>query len=192
VDRAAWEAAGGLTVAGVAKKGTGEAVVEDPTACMAGVPVIPLRLRLPDHDHAGEGSELGLPLPPLVVSKTNAAFDPGVDCQELDGTLLGVAPLGSGQITLFGAILPDPTEEANHPYGLDDHAVAANGNLVLLNVLGFEYVYDTPPAVEALAGIAPTSTADTLGVGRSQSAIPGFGLVLLFCAVGVALLRRRA
>lgn len=193
VDRAQWEAAGGVTIGGVGKEGTGEAVVEDPAACSQGAPIIPLRLTRPDHDHAGEGLELSLPKAPIVVPEVSSAmaFELGVDCAELDGTTLGEMKLGAGKITVFGAILPDPTEDSNHPYGLDDHAVAANGNLVLLNILGMEYVYATPPAVEVLdfteSGTAPAATQ-----GEAQD-VPGLGLLGALVAVGlvVVALRRR-
>lgn len=192
VDRAQWEAAGGVTIGGVGKEGSGEAIVEDPAACSEGTPVVPLRLARPDHDHAGEGLELALPKAPLVVPEAaGAAFELGVDCSELDGTTLGELKLGSGRITVFGAILPDPTEESNHPYGLDDHAVSANGNLALLNILGMEYVYATPPAVDVLDF---TQSASMPAAVRDEPVdTPGLGLLGALVAVGLALvwLRRR-
>lgn len=192
LDRTAWEAAGGTTIAGVAKKGTGEAVVETPAACGAVRPTIPLRLQRLDPDHAGEGNELGLVAAPFTVAKPSRAFELGVDCQELDGTLLGTAAVGAGRVTVFGAILPDPTEESNHPYGLDDHAVSANGNLVILNVLGMEYVYETPPAVDALEGVSPAAVAAAVTDGASQNPVPASGVFIAFAAVGAALLLRRS
>ena len=190
VDRAAWEGAGGVTVGAVGKEGTGEAVVEDPAACERGVPIVPLRLTRPGHDHAGEGLELGLMKAPLVVPRIAAAFEKGVDCAELDATVLGELAVGNGRITVFGAILPEPTEETNHPYGLDDHAVSANGNLVLLNILGAEYVYSTPPAVSMLEALAAPA-AGTAAASDAGSAVPGPGALAALAAIGGALLLRR-
>lgn len=194
VDRAAWESAGGTTVGAVAKEGTGEARVEDPSECAA-APMVPLRLRMPDHGHAGEGLELPLLRAPAHVPPApRAGLEMGVDCEELDATNLGVLPLGLGTVHVFGAILPDPTEEANHPYGLDNHAVAANGNLALLNMLGAEYVYTTPPAVEELGLDAVLSgtaqPADASAEAAADVPAPGLALVVLLVAL-VALARRR-
>ncbi|HUR70105.1 MAG TPA: M14 family zinc carboxypeptidase [Candidatus Thermoplasmatota archaeon] len=180
VDRAAWEEAGGVTVAGVGKEGTGEASVEDPAAC--GTPQIPAPI---------DARAVSIPLAPSSRSPS-PTFELGLDCQELDGTTLGIAPLGKGHVVVFGAILPNPTEEANHPYGLDDHAVAANGNLVLLNVLGMEFVYETPPAVEALAGVAPAEVGASAPAGAQSDAVPGPGALIGLAAVAGALLLRRA
>jgi len=104
--------------------------------------------------------------------------------------VLGEMPLGSGRLVVFGAILPDPTEESNHPYGLDGHAVAANGNLVLLNILGMEYVYSTPPAAEMLDALAAPRAETAAAAGASG--VPGFGLAVALSAVGAALLLRRS
>ena len=198
VDRVAWEGAGGVSVGGVAKTGTGEAVVEDPADCTEDQPLVPLWMQRPDHDHFGEGVELALPRAPVIVAKQGVAvFENGVDCQELDATNLGVLKLGAGTIHIYGAILPDPTEEANHPYGLDDYAVAANGNLALLNMLGFEYVYTTPPAIEeygfarALAGEPAVEPAAVES--PPEASVPGapIALVLVVVLIAAAMLGAR-
>lgn len=191
VDRAGWEAAGGVTLGGVGKEGTGEAVVESPAACDQGTPVVPpVAMRDNREAHAGEGLELPLVRAPVVVPAASAAFERGVDCAELDATNLGVVPLGAGRVSIFGAILPDPTEESNHPYGLDNHAVAANGNLVILNMLGAEYVFTTPPAVDELALFEAPSGVAPAAVGDEKVPAPGL-LVLAAAAIAAALLARR-
>ncbi len=198
VDRAVWEAAGGITVGGVGKQGTGEARVEDPAQCNENTPQLPLWARNGDgHQHAGEGLELPLSVrEPILVRSTNTVFAPGVDCQELDATNVGVMKLGSGNVYVYGAILPDASEEAFHPYGLDNYAVAANGHLLLLNMLGAEYVYTTPPAVEEL-GFARTlkgerGTVQAAAPAEGESRVPAPGLALLAVVfVGIALVMRR-
>lgn len=191
LDRAAWEGAGGATVGAVGKEGTGEAVVETPAACAAGVPIVPIWMQRPDHDHFGEGFETTLVRPPLVVPMPGLAFEQGVDCAELDATVLGEAPIGAGRLVVFGAILPEPTEETNHPYGLDGYAVAANGNLALLNILGYEYVYSTPPAVDMLEALAAPEAEAAGEAEDDASAVPGFGPLIAIAAVAAALLLRR-
>ncbi|HET6405198.1 MAG TPA: M14 family zinc carboxypeptidase [Candidatus Thermoplasmatota archaeon] len=190
LDRQAWEDAGGVTVGAVGKKGTGEAVVESPAECAQGIPLIPLRLTRPGHDHAGEGLELGLLKPPMVVANVASAWEKGVDCEDLDAVVLGEMALGSGRLVVFGAILPDPTEASNHPYGLDGHAVAANGNLALLNILGYEYVYSTPPAIDMLEALAAPRAETSAAIGAGAR-VPAPGALLALSAVGAALLLRR-
>ena len=185
VDRDAWEAAGGVTVGAVAKEGTGEPVVDRPDQCDSPLPRIPLYRQRPDHDHFGEAR---VPLPlgaPVHVSTaaSAASFERGADCRDLDATNLGVLPLGAGTIHVFGAILPLASEDAHHPYGLDDHAVAIAGNHVLLRMMGASQAV-------APAGSDPVDAAAAGGEAR----VPGAGVPALVAAlVAVALgVRRRA
>ena len=48
---------------------------------------------------------------------------------------LGTVPLGDGQVTIFGAILPDASQEHPHAQGLADYAVTYGGNAILVNAL---------------------------------------------------------
>jgi hypothetical protein len=48
---------------------------------------------------------------------------------------LGTAPLGEGQVTIFGAILPDASQAHPHTQGLADYAVTYGGNGILVNAL---------------------------------------------------------
>ena len=48
---------------------------------------------------------------------------------------LGTAPLGDGQVTIFGAILPDASQAEPHTQGLADYAVTYGGNAILVNAL---------------------------------------------------------
>lgn len=73
---------------------------------------------------------------------------------ELVGTLynsdhvgLGIVPDGEGTIHFIGALLPDPSEEFYHPFGLDSYATIPTGNTLLRNALGWEQRYNTPPVV---------------------------------------------
>lgn len=52
-----------------------------------------------------------------------------------DGVGLGTVPLGEGQVTVFGAVLPDATQEHPHTQGLADYAVTYAGNAILVNAL---------------------------------------------------------
>lgn len=69
----------------------------------------------------------------------------GVETAEWGGTVaastnggrvgLGTVPLGDGRVTIFGAVLPTPTQEYPHTHGLADYAVSYAGNAILVNAL---------------------------------------------------------
>ena len=50
-------------------------------------------------------------------------------------TIYGEKPLGKGRVRFLGALLPDPTEEFDHPYGLQSYAVTYTGYTLLENML---------------------------------------------------------
>jgi hypothetical protein len=52
-------------------------------------------------------------------------------------TNLGELAHGDGSIAVFGAILPQPTEENPHLYGLADYGVTITGGEVLHTMLGY-------------------------------------------------------
>ncbi len=60
-------------------------------------------------------------------------------------TAYGELPLGEGRIRFLGALLPQPTEEHFHPYGLQNYAVTYTGYTLLQNML----VWDNPARIEA-------------------------------------------
>ncbi len=116
------------------------------------------------------------------------------------GVALGTASVGEGTIHFMGALLPDPTEEFYHPYGLDHYATTYSGNLIMLNMLGFEKIYSAPPVVITEGGeILQTDNEpmadddeDTEGgssTGKKTPAAPIF-LVLGLLAALVAIRRK--
>ncbi len=52
-------------------------------------------------------------------------------------TALGSMPYGKGVVSIFGALLPTPTEEEDHVEGLKDYGVTITGGLVLNAILGY-------------------------------------------------------
>jgi hypothetical protein len=52
-------------------------------------------------------------------------------------TIYGELPLGSGKITFLGALLPQPTEDFYHPFGLQNYAVTYTGYTLLENMLAY-------------------------------------------------------
>ena len=54
-----------------------------------------------------------------------------------DFTALGSMPYGKGVVSIFGAILPTPTEENDHVEGLQDYGVTIAGGQVLHAILAY-------------------------------------------------------
>jgi hypothetical protein len=50
-------------------------------------------------------------------------------------TSYGEKPLGDGKVSFLGALLPQPTEDYFHPYGLQNYAVTYTGYTLLENML---------------------------------------------------------
>jgi hypothetical protein len=54
-----------------------------------------------------------------------------------DFTALGHLPFGKGRVSIFGAVLPKPTEDYPHVEGLADYGVTITGGQVLNRILSF-------------------------------------------------------
>ncbi|MCA1823579.1 MAG: hypothetical protein LC640_04810, partial [Frankia sp.] len=52
-------------------------------------------------------------------------------------TALGYMPYGKGQVSIFGALLPTPTEEYDHIEGLANYGVTITGGMVLNSILSY-------------------------------------------------------
>jgi murein tripeptide amidase MpaA len=50
--------------------------------------------------------------------------------------MLGDVAVGDGRVVVIGGLLPQPSENHFHPYGLADYSVTSTGYQVLLNALG--------------------------------------------------------
>ena len=86
-------------------------------------------------------------------------------------TVYGEKPLGDGTVRFLGALLPQPTEDFYHPFGLQSYAVTYTGYQLLENMLAVD------PAVEPVVPESPVATLLPLAA---------LGLA------GVALARRRS
>jgi hypothetical protein len=53
-------------------------------------------------------------------------------------TIYGQRTLGKGKVSFLGALLPQPTEEHFHPYGLQNYAVTYTGYTLLENMLNYQ------------------------------------------------------
>jgi hypothetical protein len=155
VDDAAWKAAGGKTVGGVAIARSQPPVANNPlSALQAANPA---------------------PLTPNV----------------------GDVAIGKGSVRIIGALLPDPSKEFYHPYGLDGYATTYTGNLLLRNMLGWEESYAAPPVVVEELGKSRTgegAKGQPLAETGEPGSTPALGLVGLLVCVASAVLwaRRRA
>lgn len=119
------------------------------------------------------------------------------------GVGLGRADVGEGSIQFMGSILPDPTEEFYHPYGLDNYATTYSGNQIVRNMLGWDEVFQAPPVVIQDGQVLESDNEpvseddDSTGEGPDGDSggrgIPGVGAVALLVTLGalaVALRRR--
>src|SRR5439155_17965795 len=63
-------------------------------------------------------------------------------------TSLGEVQLGQGRVRILGSMLPDPSGDAAHPFGVSDYAVTYAGYQLFENLLGAS-AHLTPAIVEA-------------------------------------------
>ncbi|HEX8065591.1 MAG TPA: hypothetical protein VF520_03585 [Thermoleophilaceae bacterium] len=78
------------------------------------------------------------------VAGTSA--DPGArDAQPVhERVALGEIPLGKGDIRIVGGLLPQPTTEFNHPFGLEPYAVTYTGYILARNLLEHPLFLSSP------------------------------------------------
>jgi hypothetical protein len=117
-----------------------------------------------------------------------------------NGVGLGKVPLGKGQVQFIGSLLPDPTEEFYHPYGLDPYATTYSGNQILRNMLFWGNALKSPPVVLQGGDIVQSenepaapgaASGSSTGAGKDSPALPAAVLVGALATVAVALRRRR-
>jgi hypothetical protein len=114
---------------------------------------------------------------------------------------VGRMKIGAGSINFVGGLLPDPTQEHYHPYGLSSYATTYFGNLILYNALGAEQVFSQPPIILEKVGELRNQTKkaltkpsqDASAVGEGADSTPGFEALtaLLMVAGAIVVLRRR-
>lgn len=56
-----------------------------------------------------------------------------------DKTEIGILPVGKGRIVIFGALLPQPTENYSHWFGLNGYAISHPAQTMLLRILSGGY-----------------------------------------------------
>jgi len=90
---------------------------------------------------AAGGETVGTADPPAdrkSVEEGNTGQTYGKRDANQDKTQIGILPVGKGRIYIFGALLPQPTEEYPHWFGLNAYAVSDAGQTMLLRALGAE------------------------------------------------------
>ena len=153
----------------------------------------PSRNRAPNYGYSRTAWEAAGGVTVATVGDQGASTSPN--------TALGTIARGAGQVTVFGAILPQAIEalekaETPHPFGLASYAVTITGGQVLDNILAFRGTGRTsltPTLPHAPAGpqtptVTPRATGGSpLAATGSPLLLPLAGLVLL---VGVSFSRR--
>jgi hypothetical protein len=111
---------------------------------------------------------------------------------------VGQVSLGEGNVTMIGALLPNPTEEHYHPYGLDDYATTYTGNQLVRNALDWELTADRTPRENTSdpAPIAGEDGAEDEQLNQASAdgeadSVPLGGLVAVLAALGAALVAIR-
>ncbi|HET7677482.1 MAG TPA: CARDB domain-containing protein [Candidatus Limnocylindrales bacterium] len=105
-----------------------------------------------------------------------------------DQVTLGEMPLGRGVVRVIGALLPMPTEQFYHPFGLANYALTYSGYQVLNNALQWQRPLPdlTVTNVEATSTKATRSATITATVGNLGS-VPVSGAVVRFQVDGTAI-----
>lgn len=122
--------------------------------------------------------------PQWVVERTAFEEAGGRTVGVVNGdTTLGEIPLGDGVIRVLGSVLPSPTQEFDHPYGLKSYGVTYSGFEVMRNLLDYEF------ATGALAPDTGVGDDDTDGAPSTPATGGGalpftLGLLLLAGALG--------
>ena len=62
-------------------------------------------------------------------------------------TVLGEIPAGQGHIRVLGALLPQPSEQYDHPLGLEPYAVTYTGYILFCNLVDCQYERKARPAL---------------------------------------------
>lgn len=106
-----------------------------------------------------------------------------------DKTTIGILERGAGRLIVMGAILPQPTEEFPHWFGLDPYTVSVPGQHLLMRAMTWERAGLPDPSAAPAVDEAPTEPdSPSLPSTGAGAALPGAVAVLL---LGVAITRRR-
>jgi len=107
-------------------------------------------------------------------------------------TIYGEVAVGDGRVRILGAVLPDPTEEFFHPFGLQNYAVTYTGYTLLQNMMR----WDNPARVDSDvlaegddAPDAPASAPDPISTPATGGGAAAAATALL--AMAARLGRRR-
>lgn len=121
--------------------------------------------------------------------------------QEGDDTnrmTIGTLPMGEGRIVVFGGLLPRPTEENPHWFGLEPYAISTTGQSLLLRALEWSRPGSASAGVNE-SRETTTSDRDELGTTDRRTPATGSGpaipLALMVSGLAVLLLlggRRRS
>jgi hypothetical protein len=81
-----------------------------------------------------------------------------------DRVTLGELKKGKGQIRISGALLPQPSQESDHPFGLEPYALTYTGYIVMRNLLD-----TTPGGLPGLPGARDTPAPGDRGAADSAA-----------------------
>jgi hypothetical protein len=101
---------------------------------------------------------------------TIATVDPPADRKfggegsATDKTEIGTLPLGKGRVVIFGALLPQPSEDYTHWFGLDAYTISTPGQQMLVKALTFKRDGLTALPLKVAAKGRPCTSRRTLTI----------------------------
>jgi hypothetical protein len=110
------------------------------------------------------------------------------------GVALGQLPVGDGRITVLGSILPVPTEEHDHPFGLSSYGVTYSGYEVLRNLMDWQNPTRSPRAPAAPDTLVRAAAADggaRLPATGASAPLSAAAVAVLVALAATQVLRRR-
>ena len=133
-----------------------------------------------------------------VTVGTVGPDDDGADTADDDFTALGELPRGSGKISIFGAVLPTPTNENEPLFGLASYGVTIAGGQVLHEMLSYKRSGAPAPAPAPAPGPADPAPAPPTPPAPRPAPLPATGadfattgLLALLALTAAAAVRRR-
>ncbi|MGH2837271.1 MAG: M14 family zinc carboxypeptidase [Thermoleophilaceae bacterium] len=109
-------------------------------------------IQSPDGGDASFARQFDIKQPDWVAASgrpVGGSADSGArDAQAVPGrTTLGELSMGQGKIRILGALLPQPSDEYDHPLGLEPYAVTYTGYILFCNLVDCQYERKSRPAL---------------------------------------------
>ena len=111
---------------------------------------------------------------------------------DTDKTVIGTMPLGRGRLVIYGGLLPQPTEQNSHWFGLNGYTISIPGQQLLLKGLRWNRTTSSAPGGAEMP--EPTAARPTLPATGAAAPMPALLLLLSLATstLAVRAARRRS